>query len=56
VVDEDGEPVGRVRDGDGVVFFNFRADRVRQLTRALATGTFASSTAARRRRASTWSP
>ncbi|MGH7828846.1 MAG: 2,3-bisphosphoglycerate-independent phosphoglycerate mutase, partial [Candidatus Binatia bacterium] len=25
---------GRVRDGDGIVFFNFRADRARQLTRA----------------------
>jgi 2,3-bisphosphoglycerate-independent phosphoglycerate mutase len=27
---------GRVRDGDAVVFFNFRPDRARQLTRALA--------------------
>lgn len=35
VVDGGGEPVGRIRDGDGVVFFNFRADRVRQLSRAL---------------------
>jgi 2,3-bisphosphoglycerate-independent phosphoglycerate mutase len=26
---------GRVRDGDSVVFFNFRPDRARQLTRAL---------------------
>lgn len=25
---------GRVRDGDGIIFFNFRADRTRQLTRA----------------------
>ncbi|MEX0912828.1 MAG: 2,3-bisphosphoglycerate-independent phosphoglycerate mutase [Gemmatimonadota bacterium] len=32
----DGEPLGRIRDGDGVVFFNFRADRVRQISRALA--------------------
>lgn len=36
VVDGEGEPVGRLHDGDGVVFFNFRADRARQLTRALA--------------------
>ncbi len=36
VVDEDGEPAGLLRDGDGVIFFNFRADRARQLTRALA--------------------
>jgi 2,3-bisphosphoglycerate-independent phosphoglycerate mutase len=26
---------GRIGDGDGVVFFNFRADRARELTRAL---------------------
>jgi len=32
----DGRPVGTVADGDSVVFFNFRADRARQLTRALA--------------------
>jgi 2,3-bisphosphoglycerate-independent phosphoglycerate mutase len=31
----DGQPRGRVRDGDAVIFFNFRADRARQLTRAL---------------------
>jgi 2,3-bisphosphoglycerate-independent phosphoglycerate mutase len=36
VVDGVGRPVGRISDGDGVVFFNFRADRVRQLSRALA--------------------
>ena len=32
----DDRPVGLLRDGDAVVFFNFRADRARQLTRALA--------------------
>ena len=31
----DGEPYGRIEDGDSVIFFNFRADRARQLTRAL---------------------
>jgi 2,3-bisphosphoglycerate-independent phosphoglycerate mutase len=36
VVDQTGQPRGRIRDGDGLVFFNFRADRVRQITRALA--------------------
>ncbi|HET7321661.1 MAG TPA: 2,3-bisphosphoglycerate-independent phosphoglycerate mutase, partial [Longimicrobiaceae bacterium] len=40
VVDESGEPVGPIRDGDGVIFFNFRADRVRQLSRALASEEF----------------
>lgn len=35
------EPVARVRPGDAVVFFNFRPDRARQLTRALAEPDFA---------------
>ena len=30
------QPVGPVRDDDAVIFFNFRADRARQMTRALA--------------------
>lgn len=30
-----GEPFGRLRDGDVVIWFNFRADRARQLCRAL---------------------
>jgi 2,3-bisphosphoglycerate-independent phosphoglycerate mutase len=31
----DGEvPVGTVRDGDGIIFFNFRSDRAREITRA----------------------
>ena len=34
VVNGGGEPRGRVRDGDVVVFFNFRADRAREITRA----------------------
>ena len=29
-------PDGLIRDGDGVIFFNFRADRARELTRAFA--------------------
>ena len=32
----DDEPIGQLRNDDVVVFFNFRADRARQLTRALA--------------------
>jgi 2,3-bisphosphoglycerate-independent phosphoglycerate mutase len=36
VVDAEGQPVGVPRDGDAVIFFNFRADRARQLTRAIA--------------------
>ncbi len=34
IVNEDNEPIGIVSDGDGVVFFNFRGDRPREITRA----------------------
>ena len=33
---EDGNPVGTIQDGDSVIFFNFRADRARQITSAIA--------------------
>ena len=33
-------PEGLIRDGDGVIFFNFRADRARELTRALTDADF----------------
>ena len=36
IVTADGAPVAPLRDGDSVIFFNFRADRARQLTRAIA--------------------
>jgi 2,3-bisphosphoglycerate-independent phosphoglycerate mutase len=36
IVDGGGAPLGRIRDRDGVFFFNFRADRAREITRALA--------------------
>ena len=35
MIDPGGDPVGRIRGGDAVVFFNFRADRARQMTAAL---------------------
>lgn len=34
VVEEDGQPVATIQDGDAVVFFNFRPDRAIQLSRA----------------------
>ena len=34
------QPVGAIRDGDPSSFFNFRADRARQITRALALDEF----------------
>jgi 2,3-bisphosphoglycerate-independent phosphoglycerate mutase len=36
IVEANGQPVGPIRAGDSVIFFNFRSDRARQLTRALA--------------------
>jgi 2,3-bisphosphoglycerate-independent phosphoglycerate mutase len=35
-VDNRGQPVSTIRDEDSCICFNFRADRVRQITRALA--------------------
>jgi 2,3-bisphosphoglycerate-independent phosphoglycerate mutase len=35
IVVEHGEPLGRMRDGDVVLWFNFRADRARQMCKAL---------------------
>lgn len=34
VVLKDGQPIAKIEQGDGVVFFNFRADRARQLSKA----------------------
>ncbi len=34
VIAEDGEPVGRIVDGDSVIFFNFRGDRAIEISRA----------------------
>ncbi len=41
VVGPDGVSVKRISDNDGVFLFNFRADRVRQITRCLFDDTFA---------------
>lgn len=36
IEDSPGVPVATINEGDGVIFFNFRPDRARQITRALA--------------------
>jgi len=36
VMRKNGQPVAKMEDGDSVIFFNFRADRARQITSALA--------------------
>lgn len=40
VILADGAPVAPIQDGDGVLFFNFRADRVRELTTAITDAGF----------------
>jgi len=35
ICSRDGQPVGPIEDGDGVICFNFRADRAREITEAL---------------------
>jgi len=40
VICEEGAPVGQLLDEDGFIFFNFRSDRAREITRALALDDF----------------
>ncbi len=40
VITAGGAPVGTVADNDGFIFFNFRSDRAREITRALALDDF----------------
>lgn len=40
IVRKDGSPVATIKDDDSVIFFNFRPDRARQLTRGLAVPDF----------------
>jgi 2,3-bisphosphoglycerate-independent phosphoglycerate mutase len=40
IVNEDSEPIATINNGDGVIFFNFRGDRPREITRALVQSDF----------------
>lgn len=40
IVDENEQPLAKIEDGDGVVFFNFRGDRPREITRAFVDDQF----------------
>jgi 2,3-bisphosphoglycerate-independent phosphoglycerate mutase len=40
VVSEGGVPIGALADGDALVFFNFRPDRAREITRAMVDPAF----------------
>ena len=48
IVGDDGLPVAPMRDGDAVVCFNYRSDRMRQIVRSLAQPDFAGFDAAPR--------
>ena len=41
IVDSDDQPLATIKDGDGVIFFNFRGDRPRELTSAFIKEDFA---------------
>ena len=40
IVDADDRPLGRIKDGDSVIFFNFRSDRAREICHALSDDDF----------------
>jgi 2,3-bisphosphoglycerate-independent phosphoglycerate mutase len=40
IVNEDNEPIATISNGDGVIFFNFRGDRPREITRAFVESDF----------------
>ncbi|HEY6873407.1 MAG TPA: 2,3-bisphosphoglycerate-independent phosphoglycerate mutase [Geobacteraceae bacterium] len=40
VIADSGETAGRVRNGDGFIFFNFRSDRAREITRTFTDPAF----------------
>ena len=40
VIEKDGNPVATIKDNDSVVFFNFRPDRAREMTRAFCADEF----------------
>ena len=40
VIEKDGAPVATIKDGDSIIFCNFRPDRARQITRAFCADDF----------------
>ena len=40
VICENGQPVGKIQDHDSIIFFNYREDRARQITKALTVPSF----------------
>ena len=42
IVDASDQPIGRIKTGDSVIFFNFRSDRAREICHALSDDDFSS--------------
>lgn len=40
IQDEQGQPISTIHNGDGVIFFNFRGDRAREITKAFVNKSF----------------
>jgi len=40
IVNDENEPIGKIEDGDAVIFFNFRGDRPREIIRAFVEDDF----------------
>lgn len=40
IITKEGQPIGKVEEGDSVIFFNFRPDRAREMTRAFCDDAF----------------
>ena len=40
VIMENGKPIAKIKDGDSVIFFDYRPDRARELTRAIVDSDF----------------
>lgn len=40
ITNKSGEPIAKIEDGDSVIFFNFRPDRARELTRSIVDENF----------------
>lgn len=45
IITQDGVPIARIKDNDSVIFFNYRIDRPRQLTKAFVLQDFSSKSA-----------
>ncbi len=39
-IEKDGKPIGRIQDGDAIIFFNFRGDRPREISSAFIDANF----------------